>query len=94
VYSSVLAYLRAVKRADTIDGEAVVAEMRRAPIPDKLFGSVMVRADGRATHPMYVFRVKAPAASKSRWDVYDLVSTIPAEQAFRPLEQGGCPLVK
>jgi len=94
VYSSVLAYLHAVKRADTIDGEAVVAEMRKAPIPDKLFGPVTVRLDGRATHPMYVFRVKAPAASKGRWDVYELVSTIPAGEAFRPRDQGGCALVK
>jgi branched-chain amino acid transport system substrate-binding protein len=94
VYSSVLAYLRAVKRADSIDGDAVVAEMRRAPIPDPLFGPVTVRADGRAIHPMYVFKVKTPAESKSEWDLYDLVTTIPADQAFRPLNEGGCPLVK
>ena len=93
VYSSVLAYLRAVKVADSIEGARVVEAMRRAPIEDPLFGTVTVRPDGRAVHAMYVFRVKAPAASKSRWDVYELVSTIPADQAFRPMEQGGCPLV-
>ena len=93
VYGSVLAYLRAAKAADSIDGEAVIAEMRRAPIQDPLFGPVTVRPDGRAVHDMYVFRVKAPSASHARWDDYDLVATIPAAQAFRPLDQGGCPLV-
>ena len=93
VYSSVLAYLRAVKLADSIEGERVIEAMRRAPIEDPLFGTVTVRPDGRAIHAMHIFRVKAPAASKSRWDLYELVSTIPPEQAFRPIEQGGCPMV-
>ena len=93
VYSSVLAYLRAVKRADTIDGDKVVAEMKRQSIDDALFGPVTVREDGRAVHAMYVFRVKPAAASKSAWDLYEPVLTIPADQAFRPLAQGGCPLV-
>lgn len=93
VYSSVLAYLRAAKLAGTIEGERVVDAMRRAPIEDPLFGTVTVRPDGRAVHAMYVFRVKTPAQSASRWDLYTLVSTIPAELAFRPMEQGGCPLV-
>ena len=68
--------------------------MRRAPIEDALFGTVTVRPDGRAIHAMYEFRVKKPAESKARWDDYDLVSTIPAGEAFRPMDQGGCPLVK
>jgi branched-chain amino acid transport system substrate-binding protein len=93
VYSSVLAYLRAAKAADSIEGERVIAEMQKAPLSDPFFGEVTVRKDGRAVHPMYVFRVKAPAQSKSRWDVYDLVATIPADQAFRPLAAGGCKLV-
>ena len=93
VYSSVLAYLRAAKRADSIEGDKVVAELKRAPIDDALFGRVTVRADGRAIHPMYVFRVKTPAESKGEWDLYAPVLTIPAEQAFRPLNEGGCPLV-
>ena len=94
VYSSVLAYLRAAKSADSIEGERVIAEMKKAPIEDALFGPVTVRPDGRAIHPMYVFRVKTPAESKSRWDLYTLVTTIPADQAFRPIAQGGCALVK
>ncbi len=94
VYSETLAYLRAAKAADTIEGDKVVAEMRKAPIDDPLFGRVVVRSDGRAAHAMYVFRVKAPAASKGRWDDYELVETIPADEAFRPLADDGCPLVK
>ncbi len=94
VYSSVLAYLNAAKAANSIDGDKVMGEMKRAPIADKLFGTVTVRPDGRAIHTMYEFRVKKPADSKARWDYYDLVSTIPAEEAFRPMDQGGCPLVK
>ena len=94
VYSEVLAYLHAVKQADSLDGEAVVAAMRRAPIQDPLFGAVMVRVDGRATHAMHVFRVKAPAESHAAWDLYDEVATIPADQAFRPLQDGDCPLAK
>ena len=94
VYSEVLAYLHAVKAAQTIDGEAVVAEMRKAPIHDKLFGTVTVRPDGRAVHDMYTFRVKAPGESKSRWDVYQVLATIPGAEAFRPLDKGGCKLVK
>jgi branched-chain amino acid transport system substrate-binding protein len=94
VYSSVLAYLRAVKKADTIDGEAVVAEMKAKPIEDALFGTVTVRPDGRAVHAMYAYRVKAPGESTSEWDVYAPIATIPADGAFRPLADGGCPLVK
>ena len=93
-YSATLAYLRAAKAAGTVEGDKVLNEMKRSPIDDPLFGRVVVRADGRATHAMYVFKVKAPQQSKSRYDVYDLIETIPPEAAFRPLDQGGCPLVK
>ncbi|MDR3538657.1 MAG: ABC transporter substrate-binding protein [Acetobacteraceae bacterium] len=94
VYSSVLAYLNAVKAAGTIEGEKVVAQMESAPIQDALFGTVTVRKDGRAVHDMYTFKVKAPAESKSRWDVYQRIATTPGAQAFRPLDQGGCKLVR
>jgi branched-chain amino acid transport system substrate-binding protein len=93
-YSATLAYLRAAKAAGTIEGDKVLAEMKKSPIDDPLFGRVVVRADGRAMHAMYVFKVKAPEQSKNRYDVYDLLETIPPEAAFRPLDQGGCPLVK
>ena len=93
VYSETLAFLRAAKDAGTPSGTALVARMRAAPIDDPLFGPTTIRADGRAVHAMYLFRVKTPAASKGPFDLYDLVETIPAEQAFRPMAEGGCPLV-
>ena len=92
-YSSTLAYLRAVQAANTIEGDKVVAQMGKAPIDDPLFGQVTIRKDGRAVHDMYVFQVKTPAESKGRSDNYKLLQTIPADQAFRPLKDGGCPLV-
>jgi branched-chain amino acid transport system substrate-binding protein len=67
--------------------------MRKQPIEDKLFGTVTVRQDGRAVHDMYTFKVKTPAESKARWDDYTVVARIPGDQAFRPLNQGGCKLV-
>lgn len=93
VYSATLAYLRAVRDAQTTVGEDVVAQMRKAPIADSLFGPVSIRADGRALHDMYRFRVKTPAESKSHWDLYQLLATIPAAEAFRPIAEGGCRLV-
>ena len=95
VYSSVLHYLKALKElgADA-DGAAVVAKMKEMPTEDRLFGKGEVRVDGRHIHPMYLFEVKKPEESKGPWDYYKLRATIPAEEAFRPLDQGGCPLVK
>ena len=93
VYSATLAYLRAVRDAQTTVGEDVVAQMRKAPIADSLFGQVSIRADGRALHDMYRFRVKTPAESKAQWDLYQLLATIPAAEAFRPMAEGGCKLV-
>jgi branched-chain amino acid transport system substrate-binding protein len=90
VYSSALAYLHAAKAVDSADARKVLPEMKRAPIEDLLFGTVTVRADGRAIHAMYLFQVKTPAESKGPWDYYKLLDTIPAEQAFRPLAEGGC----
>ena len=94
VYSSVLAFARAAKAANTLDGDKVVAQMEAAPIDDPLFGPTVIRKDGRAVHAMYLFQVKKPEQSKGRWDYYNTIATIPPEQAFRPMDQGGCPLVK
>ena len=94
VYSATLAYLRAVRDAKTIEGEKVVAQMRSKPIEDALWGTVTIRADGRAVHDMYRYKVKAPGESRGRSDNYTLLATIPGAQAFRPLTEGGCPLVK
>jgi branched-chain amino acid transport system substrate-binding protein len=61
---------------------------------DKLFGEVTIRADGRVIHPIYLFEIKKPAESKGPYDYYKLLSTIPAEKAFRPMAEGGCPMIK
>jgi branched-chain amino acid transport system substrate-binding protein len=92
-YSATIAYLRAVQAAQTIEGDKVVAQMESGEINDPLFGPVKVRKDGRAIHTMFVFEVKAPGESKGRYDYYKLVRTIPAEQAFRPIDQGDCPMI-
>ncbi|MDR6336543.1 branched-chain amino acid transport system substrate-binding protein [Xanthobacter flavus] len=94
VYSSIMHYLKAVEAAGTKDTNTVLAKMRAMPIDDPLFGKGEVRIDGRAVHDMFLFRVKTPAQSKGEWDVYETLATIPAAQAFRPLNEGGCPLVK
>jgi branched-chain amino acid transport system substrate-binding protein len=95
VYSSVIHYLKAVHAMKSdADGAAVVAKMKSMPTEDKLFGKGEIRADGRHIHPMYLFQVKSPAESKGPWDYYKTRATIPANEAFRPLADGGCPLVK
>ena len=94
VYSGVLHYLKAIEAAGVKDAEAVMAKMKETPTSDPLFGEGTVRADGRKVHDMYLFKVKAPDASTGPWDYYELVATIPADQAFRPLADGGCPLVQ
>lgn len=94
VYSAVLHYLKAVaKVGNAKDGKAIVAAMKEMPTDDPLYGKGTIRADGRKIHPMYLFRVKTPQESKGDWDYFQLVSTIPADQAFRPMKDGGCPLV-
>ena len=80
--------------AGTKDTATVMAKMREMPIDDPLFGKGEIRADGRAIHDMYLFRVKSPDKSNGEWDLYDTVATIPATEAFRPMSEGGCPLVK
>jgi branched-chain amino acid transport system substrate-binding protein len=95
VYAAVLHYLKAVEKVGSpADGRAVVAAMKAMPTNDPLFGKGTIREDGRKIHPMYLLQVKTPAESKSEWDVFKVVDAIPAEKAFRPLNEGGCPLVK
>jgi branched-chain amino acid transport system substrate-binding protein len=95
VYAAVTHYLKAVTalKADG-DGKAVVDKMKALPTDDPLFGKGTIRVDGRKIHPTYLFEVKSPDQTKGPWDYYKLVQTIPASDAFRPLDQGGCPLVK
>ncbi|AQV99322.1 ABC transporter substrate-binding protein [Cupriavidus necator] len=93
-YSAVTHYLKAVAamKADG-DGAAVVAKMKAMPTDDKLFGKGSIREDGRKIHPLYLFEVKKPSESKYAGDFYKLIATIPANEAFRPMAEGGCPLV-
>jgi branched-chain amino acid transport system substrate-binding protein len=94
VYSAVMHYLKAVEQLKSAaDGKAVVAQMKAMPTDDPIFGKGTIRADGRKLHPMYHFATKKPEESKGPWDYYNLVNTIPADQAFRPLNAGNCPLV-
>jgi len=94
VYSAVLHYLKAIEALKSDDGTKVIAQMKKMPTDDPLFGKGMVRADGRKIHPAYLVEVKKPSESKGPWDYYKIRATIPADQAFRPEKDGGCALVK
>ncbi|MDH2352596.1 ABC transporter substrate-binding protein [Bradyrhizobium sp. SSUT112] len=94
VYSSTLTFLDAVAATQSDDSNAVVPEMKKVNGRDKLFGDIRIREDGRVIHPMHLFEVKRPEESRYPYDYYKHLSTIPSERAFRPLEAGGCPLVK
>jgi branched-chain amino acid transport system substrate-binding protein len=94
VYGGTLHYLKAVTALKSAaDGKAVVAKMKEMPTDDPLFGKGTIRADGRKLHPAYLFEVKKPEESKYPGDFYKLRATIPADEAFRPLNEGNCPLV-
>jgi len=97
-YSCTLHYLKAVTAmgaaAAKADGAATVARMKAIPTDDDCFGPGRIREDGRKLHPVYLFEVKKPSESKHDWDLYKLITTTPAEEAWRPLSEGGCPLVK
>ena len=94
VYSAVTHYLKAVEALKGDDGTKVIAKMKETPTDDPLFGKGSIRVDGRKIHPAYLVEVKKPSESKGPWDYYKVRTTIPADQAFRPLADGGCPLVK
>ena len=94
VYSAILHYLKAVDAGKTDDGTKTVAKMKEMPTDDPLFGKGHIRIDGRKIHPAYLVEVKKPSESKGPWDYYKIRATIPADQAFRPLNEGGCSLVK
>src|SRR6266699_1388109 len=94
VYSAITHYLTAVTALKGDDGTKVIAKMKELPTDDSLFGKGTVRADGRKLHPAYLVEVKKPSESKGPYDYYKIRATIPADQAFRPLSEGGCSLVK
>ncbi len=94
VYSATLHYLKAVQAAGTDEPKAVMAKMREMPVNDVMTKNGKLREDGRLMRDMYLFQVKAPSESKNKDDIYKLLATVPAEEAFRPLKDGGCPLIK
>jgi branched-chain amino acid transport system substrate-binding protein len=94
VYAGVLHYLKAVAALKSDDGTKVIAKMKELPTDDPLFGKGTIRADGRKIHNAYLFEVKKPSESKGPYDYYKTRATIPAAEAFRPLAEGDCPLVK
>ena len=97
-YGAVLHYLKAAAdmgvAAAKASGVEAVNRMKAMPADDDAFGASTIRPDGRCIHPAYLFEVKAPAESRNPWDLYKLVATTPGEEAFRPLAEGGCPLVR
>src|SRR6478672_10325487 len=96
VYSGLVHYFKALEAmgGNPHDGAKVAAKMKEMPTDDPLFGKGTIRVDGRKIHPAYLFEVKKPSESKGPWDYYKLVGTTPGEQAFRPLSESACPLVK
>ena len=96
VYSGLVHYFKALEAmgGNPHDGIKVVDKMKSMPTDDPLFGQGTIRADGRKIHPAYLFEVKKPSESKGPWDYYKLIGTTPGEQAFRPLSESACPLVK
>jgi branched-chain amino acid transport system substrate-binding protein len=93
VYSAIGHYLAAIAAAGTDEAKAVMAKMRERPVNDFYVRNGRLREDGRLIHDMYFAQVKTPSESKGPWDYYKILATIPGDQAFRPLAEGGCPLV-
>ena len=94
VYSAVLHYLKAIQAAGTDEAQAVMAKMKATEVNDAVVRKGRIRGDGRLVHDMLLVQVKTPAESKSAWDLYKIKSVIPGDQAFLPLAQSRCALVK
>jgi branched-chain amino acid transport system substrate-binding protein len=94
VYSAVTHYLRAIDATGTDDAKAVIAKMKATPVNDFFAKNGRIREDGRMVHDMYLMQLKSPRESTGPWDFYKLLATVPGDQAFRPLQEGGCPMVK
>src|SRR5215470_14504544 len=92
-YGAVLHYLKAIKEAETDEAKAVVRKIKEIPVNDFFTKDGRVREDGRVIRNMYLFQVKSPEESKYAYDYYKLLNTVPGDQAFRPMAQGGCPIV-
>lgn len=93
-YSGVAHYLKAVAAAGTDEAQAVMKKVKEMPVNDFMTENAKVREDGRLLRNMYLLQVKKPSESKSKWDVLKVIATIPPSEAWRPLSEGGCPLVK
>jgi len=93
-YSATLHYLKSVQAAGTKEAKLVIAKMRELPVRDAFTKNGKLREDGSMVHSMFLFEVKKPEESKGPWDYYKLLAEVPADQAFRPLKDGGCPLIK
>jgi branched-chain amino acid transport system substrate-binding protein len=93
-YSATLHYLNAVKAAGTKETRPVLEKMRATPVRDAFTDNGVLREDGRMVHSMFLFEVKKPEESKGPWDYYKVLAEVPGDQAFRPLKDGGCPLIK
>jgi branched-chain amino acid transport system substrate-binding protein len=93
IYSAVRHYIKAIAAAGTDEAKAVMVKMRELPVNDFYVKNGHVREDGRLVHDMLFAQVKTPAESGKPWDYYKILSVIPGDQAFRPLGEGGCPLV-
>jgi branched-chain amino acid transport system substrate-binding protein len=94
LYSATMHYLKAIEAIGSDEAPKVMAQMRATPINDFFTHNGKIRIDGRMVHDMYLFEVKKPEESKGEWDLYKLLATVPGDEAFRPLDKGGCPLVK
>jgi branched-chain amino acid transport system substrate-binding protein len=94
LYSATMHYLKAIEAIGTDEAPKVMAQMRATPVNDFFAQNGKIRIDGRMVHDMYLFEVKKPEESKGEWDLYKLIATVPGDEAFRPLDKGGCPLVK
>jgi branched-chain amino acid transport system substrate-binding protein len=94
LYSATMHYLKAIEAIGSDEAPKVMEQMRATPINDFFAKNGKIRIDGRMVHDMYLFEVKKPEESKGPWDLYKLIATVPGDEAFRPLDKGGCPLVK
>jgi branched-chain amino acid transport system substrate-binding protein len=94
LYSATMHYLKAIDAVGTDDAMKVMAQMKATPIHDFFAKDGKIREDGRMVHDMYLFEVKKPEESKGEWDLYKLLATVPGDQAFRPIDKGGCPFIK
>jgi branched-chain amino acid transport system substrate-binding protein len=93
LYSATMHYLKAIEAIGSDEAPKVIAQMRATPVNDFFARNGKIRIDGRMVHDMYLFEVKKPSESKNEWDLYKLLATVPGDEAFRPLDKGGCPLV-